>query len=255
MEALGVIDVYQFQRSINDLKCSASSEFIWTFGSDIFGQHYLSGISLKILKYYVSQIAGNTGADLVTLPKDQHPPTIQSEWSIMKEIFVFLNYLFGHVDVDIFASHLYKNMGAYYSWFPDTSARKYNELAFNWSEWSNPYACPPWNLISQVIQKVRWERLTQTLITPLWKSDIWFPGLNDFSVSQPLFLQLTTVAPDPQRGKLPLTENKHWSLMVWWISGVLSKSKVSRILPLIFSFPKNNVDYVGHVTIIYKNVF
>ncbi|OMJ15965.1 hypothetical protein AYI69_g8017, partial [Smittium culicis] len=74
METLGGIDAYEFQRAINDLKCSASSECIRTFGPDIFGQHYLSGICQEIWRYYANQIAGNIGADLVTLPKDQHPP-------------------------------------------------------------------------------------------------------------------------------------------------------------------------------------
>ncbi|OMJ25904.1 hypothetical protein AYI70_g579 [Smittium culicis] len=100
------------------------------------------------------------------------------------------------------------------------------------------------------------QRTTENkLVTPMWKSAIWFPDLNPLYVAQPLILQAKTVIRDPKSGKSSLSENKHWSLMSWKISGVSSKRKVSELMPLILSFPTNDVSAVDPGTVLSSSAF
>ncbi|OMJ17047.1 hypothetical protein AYI69_g7593 [Smittium culicis] len=83
--------------------------------------------------------------------------TAQMEWSLSEETFKRIETKFGPYDVDLFASKQNYKVLRYYSWYPDPNAQRINALSQRWSQWNNPYCCPPWNLISQNIQKVRRE--------------------------------------------------------------------------------------------------
>ena len=64
-------------------------------------------------------IAGvdNTMAD--TLSRDYNRNV---EWSLDPDVFVSLCYVFGHPDIDLFASRLNNKLPLYYSWKPDPGA-------------------------------------------------------------------------------------------------------------------------------------
>ncbi|OMJ18986.1 hypothetical protein AYI69_g6803 [Smittium culicis] len=78
--------------------------------------------------------------------------TAQTEWSLSDEAYEKISFLYGKNDVDLLASRANRKVGTYYSWFPDNKSVGQNSLAHSWSGWSNPYGCPPWNLIGQAIR-------------------------------------------------------------------------------------------------------
>ena len=55
----------------------------------------------------------------------------------------------------------------------------------SWKRLGNLYICPPWNLIPQVLQRLRQEKLDATLIAPFWPSAAWFPSKQEMSISPP----------------------------------------------------------------------
>ena len=62
------------------------------------------------------------------------------------------------------------------------------------------------------------------LITPLWKSQAWFPLLPEMSVEKPILLPSDKrLLTDPMDVSHPMVIQGHLQLVAWTVSGVLSR--------------------------------
>ena len=90
------------------------------------------------------------------------------------------------------------------------------------------YLFPPFPLIQKCIQNIKQDQTDAFLITPVWKSPPWYPllleMLMDLPALLPLHAELFHLPMFPSQVH-PLIEKKI-NLVVWLVSGNLSKSEV-----------------------------
>jgi len=145
--------------------------------------------------------------------------TGQLEWSLSKPFFADLDHQWGRHTVDLFASDINHQLPRYMTWKPSANAVGLDALQHQWKPLGNVYCCPPWNLIPLVLQKIKQERLTATIVTPHWPSAVWFPTIKRMTVAAPMHIPRHHVLPAPGNAPDILSKNPHWSLCAWRISG------------------------------------
>ena len=77
----------------------------------------------------------------------------------------------------------------------------------------------------EVLQKIRQERITATIVTPHWPSAVWYPTIKMMSVAPPTPIPRHHVLPAPGNAPDILAKNPHRSLTAWRISGAVSRIK------------------------------
>lgn len=144
----------------------------------------------------------------------------QLEWSLCPRFFqTHLNQPWGPHQIDLFASALNKKIPTYVSWKMDPLAFATNAFSISWTPLHNPYICPPWNLIPQVLQKLQLDQVKQcTLITPNWPSAIWYSLLQQQSVHPPVVIPRTSVLAAPGQSQSILEKNRQWQLIAWHLA-------------------------------------
>lgn len=140
--------------------------------------------------------------------------------------------------VDLFASRLTTQLPVYASWRPDPMAKYTDAFTMNWGEIKG-YAFPPFNLVSRVLQKVLQDQAEIVLVTPVWKTQPWWPILLEMSIQQPVLLgndKTLLINPrDPSRSH-PLFPRLH--LAVWLISSNVTKQRdFQKTLPIFLQHP------------------
>ena len=126
----------------------------------------------------------------------------RSDW-ISPHIFNVLNQRWGPFNIDLFATRL----------------AGVDALVQDWSQ-VNGYANPPWCLIGRTLHKVSAQRVTVTLITPVWPSQPWYPTrLLSLLVDFPLLLpwEPQTIIP-PQNCKNTI-QHCYPQIATWKVSG------------------------------------
>jgi len=143
----------------------------------------------------------------------------QLEWSLDPRFFQQLNWTWGPHHVDLFASPLNTQLPHFFSWRPHPWAMATDAFRHSWRRLGNLYLCPPWNLIPQVLQRLRQEKLEATLIAPFWPSAAWFPLVQEMSICPPVPIPRSCVLPPPGSASHILQKNPHWLLGAWRVSG------------------------------------
>lgn len=146
----------------------------------------------------------------------------QLEWSIHPHFFNQLQDTWGPHHIDLFASPANTKLPFFMTWKPHPLAVNYDALQRPWKNLGNPYICPPWNLIPQVLQKLRLEKLEATIVTPAWPSAIWYPSLLSMSLDSPIPVPREAVLPPLGEAPNVLAKNPHWTLLAWRVSGAYS---------------------------------
>ena len=146
--------------------------------------------------------------------------TSETEWSLPRPTFEWLDRHLGPHHVDLFASAETTQLPRYVSRTMDPKALWVNAFSRPWTHLANQrlLIVPPWNLLAPVIDRLRRHPQPATLITPTWPSAHWWPTL----------MQLTTKTPI----KLPITDDdahplySHTTLTAWTFD--LSSADVSQ---------------------------
>ena len=118
----------------------------------------------------------------------QHIQVIQTEWSLLQEVFDPLCRRWHKPTVDLFATRFNHKLPRFVSPVPDRLAWKVDALSLQWKD-LDVYAFPPTALLGQVVSKLvdhGCHRLI--LITPGWPNMPWFWNLVSMSVQVPLSL-------------------------------------------------------------------
>ena len=143
----------------------------------------------------------------------------QLEWSIDPVFFQQLEKTWGHHTIDLFATAVNKKVPRFISWSPEPTAWSQDAFNSNWNNMGRVYACPPWSLLSKVLQKIKLEKVKATVITPYWPSALWYPTIRAMSISEPLQVPRDMVLPAPGNSPHILAKNPMWSLAAWNVDG------------------------------------
>ena len=148
------------------------------------------------------------------------------EWSLDMQIFHRLMEIRGPCTVDLFASRLSAKLPTYYSWRSDPGATAVNAVTQPWKT-VRGYAFPPFCLIGRCLTKIRSEGIPWVLlITPLWRSQTWFPLLQGMSVELPVLLPTNNrFLRNPEGTLHPMVLQGHRQLVAWTLSGIPSRTE------------------------------
>ncbi len=109
------------------------------------------------------------------------------EWMLNPRYFQTINEKWGPFDIDLFATRINTQIEKFISWMADPECFLVNAFSFSWTG-INGYAFPPFSLISRVLQKVREDEASITVIAPVWPTQVWYPQILALCVEPPHFL-------------------------------------------------------------------
>ena len=96
-----------------------------------------------------------------------------TDWSLAPAAFLRLDAQYGPHSVDLFATELNTRCIRFYSKDLTPGGLGANAMLSSW-EGENAWANPPFNLIGAVLDKVIRERVTATVVAPVWKAQPWW---------------------------------------------------------------------------------
>jgi hypothetical protein len=175
--------------------------------------HYAIGLNRYVKAFYIPG-KENVEADWASRFFEDG-----SDWRLETSVFQRISYLFGPFNIDLFASHMNKQVAAFYSWLPDPESKAVDALSQVWPK-KGAYAFPPFPLINQTLQRVRDQGLSLLLIAPDWAQQTWYPLLLQLLVDYPRTLPgLPHLLLNPRGQQHPLIHNQSLHLTAWPISG------------------------------------
>ncbi len=98
------------------------------------------------------------------------------DWKLSRDVFQWLDRLWGPHSIDCFASDCTKQIDRYCSRWWNPGCIAVDAFTLSWKD-ENAWLCPPIHLIGDVVLKVRTESCHGTIILPEWHSAWWWPWL------------------------------------------------------------------------------
>ena len=153
--------------------------------------------------------------------------TIQTEWSLLPEIFQALCDRWHQPQIDLFATRFNNKLPLFVSPVPDPRATAVDALSLSWED-LDAYAFPPTAILGKVVEKLQdspYRRLI--IIAPGWPNMAWFWDLVEMSSQIPLLLpQLPNLLTQPFN-QTPHRSLTNLNLHAWLLEPQLSRSRVS----------------------------
>lgn len=156
----------------------------------------------------------NRAADQAS--RHQHYP---SEWQLNPKLFRVAEHRWGPHTIDLFSSRSNSQLPRYVSRVMQPGAVAADALKQTWAN-ENAWVNPPFCLMMRILRKVVNERVTVTLVAPVWPAQPWFNLMCSMMVDFPIVL--------PQRlgmflqGGQPVN-SPNWITVIARISGVHSE--------------------------------
>ena len=118
----------------------------------------------------------------------RHRQVIQTEWSLLQEVFNRLCRRWHEPEIDLFATGFNHKLPKFVSPVPDRLAWEVDALSLQWTD-LDAYAFPPTALLGQVVTKLLDHGCRRLiLIAPGWPNMPWFWDLVSMSAQVPLSL-------------------------------------------------------------------
>lgn len=141
------------------------------------------------------------------------------DWTLNPRVFEYLDRVWGPHTIDRFAAFDNTQLPEYNSYYHDPATSGIDALAQqDWGAHHN-WVNPPFRLIPRILQVIRQQGATATLIAPYWPAQPWFQTLVSMTREPPIRLSnhrglfvKTGVCPEPCR-------NRRWKIFAWSISG------------------------------------
>lgn len=124
----------------------------------------------------------NTDADHESRRND-----LETEYEISQDAFSKIVNLFGHPEIDLFASRTNKKCERFVSWRPDPESAAVDAFTLDWAN-IYFYAFPPFSMILPMLQKIVQDKACGIVVVPLWKTQPWYPLFIRLLISTPLTL-------------------------------------------------------------------
>ena len=153
--------------------------------------------------------------------------TIQTEWSLLPDIFQRLCSKWHRPQIDLFATRFNHKLPRFVSPVPDTLAVAVDALTLPWED-LDAYAFPPTALLSKVVEKLLDSPCKRfILIAPGWPNMPWFWDLVTMSSQVPLSLpNLPNLLTQPFN-QTPHRDLTNLNLHAWLLEPQKSKSRAS----------------------------
>ena len=151
---------------------------------------------------------------------DEESRTVRDhcDWMLNRTIFQQIEAVMGPLEVDLFASRLTKQLPRFYCWRPDPEAEATDAFIQNWAP-IRGFANPPWCLIHRCLTKVRRQAARIVLVTPLWKTQPWFPLVLELLEDYPRRIPQQSDLVSMPLGQEFLMQQGVPQMVVWPISG------------------------------------
>ena len=111
----------------------------------------------------------------------------RSDWMLCPNVFQAINHKLGPLEVDLFASRLTTQLSSFVSWRPDPEAIATDAFTVTWTG-LKAYANPPWSLVGRVLSQARQQGADLILVTPVWKTQPWYPTVLEMCKDFPLLI-------------------------------------------------------------------
>ena len=162
------------------------------------------------------------------LAADSESRTIKDRynWMLNPQVFRKLNRVMGPLKIDLFASRLTHQVPLYFSWRPDAEAIAVDAFTQDWAQ-RRGYANPLWCLTPRCLSQIKCQGARVLLITPLWRTQPWFPVLLEMLEDYPRILpgrSDLTLSPTGQK----FIMNQAPTLVTWPICGIPSSQEAFR---------------------------
>ena len=153
--------------------------------------------------------------------------TIQTEWSLLPEIFQRICNKWHQPQIDLFATRFNHKLPQFVSAVPDPRAIAVDALTLPWED-LDAYAFPPTAILGKVVEKLLGSPCQKLiLIAPGWPNMPWFWDLVVLSSQIPLSLpNLPNLLTQPFN-QIPHTNLSNLNLHAWLLEPQQSKSKAS----------------------------
>lgn len=127
----------------------------------------------------------NTRDNVIADRASRQTPT-ESEYSLNHTVFQEIKNVFGTPQIDLFASYQNKKCQVFVSWHPDPQSSFIDAFTLNWGNHFF-YAFPPFSLLPRVLKKIKADKAKGIVVYPLWKTQPWFPVLENLRITKPIF--------------------------------------------------------------------
>ena len=141
--------------------------------------------------------------------------TIQTEWSLLQEVFQLICKRWYHPQVDLFATRYNHKLPRFVSPVPDPQAWAVDALSLPWED-LDPYAFPPTAILGKVVAKLRDQPCRRIiLIAPGWPKMPWFWDLVALSAQIPLCLPILPNLLTQPFSQIPHRNLQNLNLHAW----------------------------------------
>lgn len=100
-----------------------------------------------------------------------------SDWQLHPRLWQKVDSLWGPHSIDLFATSNNCQLPRFFAYRPSPGAAAIDAFIQDWRKERNLYGNPPFAQIGRVLQKVIAERVTMTIIVPVWRTAPWWPVL------------------------------------------------------------------------------
>ena len=136
----------------------------------------------------------------------------KDDWKLNPDLFSYVSKQFGECSIDAFASENNSHLERFWT-------KKADVFSKNWGKEPRLWINPPFSMINEVIQKIKEDGATATLITPNWDNAKWFKLAEQLFTSPRLEIETDDISFFPQStsnekgvGKPPFSKILAWNL-------------------------------------------
>ena len=153
--------------------------------------------------------------------------TIQTEWSLLPEVFQAICTRWHRPQIDLFATRFNNKLPQFVSPVPDPMATAVDSLSLPWED-LDAYAFPPAAILGKVVEKLQDSPCKRIiLIAPGWPNMPWFWDLVAMSSQIPLSLPFLPNLLTQPFNQVPHRNLSHLNLHVWLLEPQQSKNRAS----------------------------
>lgn len=152
---------------------------------------------------------------------------IDIEWELNDKYYRKVVERFGEPEIDLFASNTNNKCKVFVSWKPQSEASYIDAFTIVWTNLYF-YAFPPFSLILRTLAKIKHDKAEGIIILPLWKSQPWFPLLENLIIEKPLIFKANpNLLLSPCRSQTH-PQAEHLNLIACRVSGKPLRKETSR---------------------------
>ena len=153
--------------------------------------------------------------------------TIQTEWSLLPEVFQIICSRWHWPQIDLFATRFNNKLPLFVSTVPDPLATAVDALSLPWED-LDTYAFPPAAILGKVVEKLQDSPCKRIiLIAPGWLNMPWFWNLVTMSSQIPLSLPILPNLLTQPFNEIPHRNLTNLNLHAWLLEPQQSRSRVS----------------------------